>query len=150
MPALESLRLHCKTLRLATIPQVVEETISLAQREDWALDAFLLHLLEQEVAGRKRRRIERLLKQAHLPVGKTLGTFKQKRLPLRLRRQIAQLQGGDFINRADNILLFGLPGTGKNPSGSRISLPMGASRLPAAVHPDLQTGWGLAAGQTRL
>ena len=31
MPALESLRLHCKTLRLATIPQVVEETISLAQ-----------------------------------------------------------------------------------------------------------------------
>ena len=63
MPALESLRLHCKTLRLATIPQVVEETISLAQREDWALDAFLLHLLEQEVAGRKRRRIERLLKR---------------------------------------------------------------------------------------
>ena len=113
MAALESLRLHCKTLRLATIPQVVEETISLAQREDWALDAFLLHLLEQEVAGRKRRRIERLLKRAHLPVGKTLGTLEQKRLPLRLRRQIAQLQGGDFINRADNILLFGLPGTGK-------------------------------------
>ena len=135
MEALESLRLHCKTLRLATIPQVVEETNTLSQREDWALDAFLLHLLEQEVAGRKRRRIERLLKQSHLPAGNTLSTFEQKRMLLRIRRQIPQLQGGDFISRADNILLFGLPGTEKTRLAAGLAYEWVQSEYPVLFTP---------------
>jgi len=39
--------------------------------------------------------------------------FDQKRLPLRLRRQIPGLAQGDFINHSENILIFGQPGTGK-------------------------------------
>ena len=34
-------------------------------------------------------------------------------MPLRIRRQIPQLCEGAFIDRADNILIFGMPGTGK-------------------------------------
>ncbi len=113
MSTLETVRFYCKTLRLPTLAQVVEESLSLAQRENWALDTFLLHLFEQEMTGRHQRRIERLLLQAHLPAGKTLATFDQNRLPLRLRRQIASLQSGEFIAHAQNVLLFGLPGTGK-------------------------------------
>jgi len=37
----------------------------------------------------------------------------QPYLPLRLRRQLPHLCEGDFIDRAENILIFGLPGTGK-------------------------------------
>ena len=92
---------------------VVEDALSTARREDWSLETFLHHLLEQEMAGRRERRITRLTKAAHFPPGKTLQTFKQKRLPLRIRRQIPQLCAGEFIDRADNILVFGLPGTGK-------------------------------------
>lgn len=113
MAANESIYLYCKTLGLPSIAQVAAETISLAQQEDWPLETFLLHLLEQEVNGRQHRRIERLLKQSRLPAGKTLSTFDQRRLPLRIRRQIPALCQGSFINRAENILLFGLPGTGK-------------------------------------
>jgi DNA replication protein DnaC len=111
--ALDAIHTYCKALRLPTVSQVVEDAVSLAQREDWSPETFLHHLLEQEMAGRRERRITRLTKAAHLPPGKTLQTFDQKLLPLRIRRQITQLCEGEFIDRAENILIFGLPGTGK-------------------------------------
>jgi DNA replication protein DnaC len=109
----EAIRTYCRTLRLPTVANVVEDTVVTAQREDWSLETFLQHLLEQEMTGRGERRIMRLMKAAHLPPGKTLETFDQRRLPLRIRRQIPQLGEGTFIDRADNILIFGMPGTGK-------------------------------------
>jgi DNA replication protein DnaC len=110
---LDAIRTYCKALRLPTIAGTVEDTLLSAQHEDWPLEVFLQHVLEQELEGRRERRITRLLKAAHLPPGKTLETFDQQRLPLRVRRQVPQLCGGDFIARAENILIFGLPGTGK-------------------------------------
>ena len=109
----ETIRAHAKALRLPTIAEVAEDTVSIAQREDWPLEAFLEHVLTQEMIGRRERRITRLTKAAHLPPGKTLQVFDHSRLPLRLRRQLPQLCEGDFIDRAENILIFGLPGTGK-------------------------------------
>jgi len=111
--SVEVLRQYCRTLSMTTAAQVVDQALDLARREEWPLEAFLHHLLTQELAGRRARRIARLTKEAHLPVGKTLSTFDQKRLPLRVRRQLPQLCRGELIDRADNLLLFGLPGTGK-------------------------------------
>ena len=62
------------------------------------------------MSGRRQRRILRLTKAAHLPPGKTLETFDKQRLPLRIRRLLSQLCQGEFIDRAENILVFGLPG----------------------------------------
>ena len=109
----ETIRLHCKALRLPTISEVFGQTIALAERESWSLETFLLQLLEQEIAGRQERRIQRLLSEARLPDGKTLAGFDQARLPLRIRRMIPELASGSFISRAENLLCFGLPGTGK-------------------------------------
>ncbi len=111
--AIDAINTYCKALRLPTMAQVVDDALVTAQREDWSLETFLHHLLEQEMAGRRERRITRLTKAAHFPPGKTLETFDQNRLPLRIRRQIRQLCEGKFIERAENILVFGLPGTGK-------------------------------------
>ena len=113
MTQYESLRLHCKALRLPTIREVVGDTIARAERESWSFEEFLLHLLEQELEGRRRRRIERLQKASHLPPGKTLAQLDENRLPLRVRRMLPRLQQGEFVDRAENILFFGLPGTGK-------------------------------------
>ena len=113
MSTAETIRLHCKALRLPTISALFEQSQHQAQQEGWTMDTWLLNLLEQELADRQQRRIQRLTKQAQLPVGKTLATFDQDHLPLRLRQQMAQLQHGDLLSRADNLLLFGLPGTGK-------------------------------------
>jgi DNA replication protein DnaC len=111
--SLEALAGPCKLLRLSTMAEIIPEALTLAGQQDWSLESFLLYLLEQELAGRQQRRIERLLQQAHLPIGKTLAHFDQNRLPLRLRRQLPGLVQADFINQADNILIFGQPGTGK-------------------------------------
>jgi DNA replication protein DnaC len=111
--ALDVIHTYCKALRLPTLSQVVEDALATAQREEWSLEMFLYHLLEQEMSGRRERRITRLINAAHLPPGKTLESFDQKRLPLRIRRQIPHLCAGEFIDRTENILVFGLPGTGK-------------------------------------
>ncbi len=102
MAQIETIQQHFRTLRMPTAVQVVEETIASAQQENWSLEAFLADLLEQEMEGRRLRRIERLKKAAHLPVEKTLASFDQERLPLRLRRLLPQLCTGEFVDRAEN------------------------------------------------
>jgi len=113
MTPLEAIDQHCKQLRLSTIGRIMPEALTLAGQQDWSLENFLVYLLEEEINQRRQRRIERYLRQAHLPPGKTLEQFDQKRLPLRLRRQIPGLVQGEFITQGDNILIFGRPGTGK-------------------------------------
>jgi DNA replication protein DnaC len=113
MPPHEAIIHHCRLLRLPSLAETVPEALNLAQQQDWSLENFLVYLLEQELLGRRQRRIERLLRAAHLPPDKTFDRFEQTRLPLRLRRQLPELVQGDFINQADNILIFGQPGTGK-------------------------------------
>jgi len=113
MTRLETLQQHFRTLRMPTAYQIVEETIATAQKENWSLETFLGELLEQEMEGRHLRRIERLKKAAHLPVEKTLATFDQSRLPLEIQRLLPQLCTGEFVDRTENLLIFGLPGRGK-------------------------------------
>ena len=112
-PSIDVLRQHCKALSLSTAVQIVGDALDIARREDWPLETFLHYLLEQELAGKRQRRIERLTRQSHLPEAKTLSAFDLKRLPLRVRRMLPQLCRGELIDRAENILIFGLPGTGK-------------------------------------
>ena len=113
MIQLEIIQQHFRTLRMPTSVQIVAETLAVAQKENWSLETFLGEILEQEMEGRRQRRIERLKKAAYLPVEKTLTTFAQERLPLRVRRLLPQLCTGDFVDRAENLLVFGLPGRGK-------------------------------------
>lgn len=113
MNALEAIDQHCKQLRLSALAQTIPEALELATKEAWSLESFLVYLLEQEVTQRQQRRIQRLLRQARLPAHKTLDHFDQARLPLQVRRQIPWLVQGEFIPQAENILIFGQPGTGK-------------------------------------
>lgn len=113
MTPLEAINDHCKQLRLSVVAQALPEALALASQEEWSLESFLVYLLEQEVSQRQQRRIQRLLRQARLPANKTLALFDQARLPLRVRRQIPWLVQGEFIHQAENVLIFGQPGTGK-------------------------------------
>jgi DNA replication protein DnaC len=113
MSQLETLQLRLRSLNLSTAAQVCSELVVQAQQANWSLEAFACELLDQELEGRRQRRIQRLLKAAHLPAGKTLATFELKRLPLRLQRLLPVLCEGDFVDHAENLLLFGLPGRGK-------------------------------------
>jgi DNA replication protein DnaC len=49
-----------------------------------------------------------------LPPGKTLDTLDDTRLPRPLLQQLRELARGEFLDRATNVLAFGLPGVGKS------------------------------------
>jgi DNA replication protein DnaC len=113
MSSLEALQQQCRTLHLTTVAHQLAPTLTLAQQQVWSLESFLSHLLEQELTERQHRRVARLLHEAQLPAGKTFASFDLSRLPLRLQRQLPWLMQGEVVRQAENLLLFGLPGTGK-------------------------------------
>lgn len=109
----ELLRLQCRTLRLPTMALVLTETLAKAEAEGWATVDLLRYLFEQEIIGRHERRIARILKRSQLPTGKTWSQFDPSRLSRRVQKQVERLLTGQFVTQSENVLLFGLPGTGK-------------------------------------
>jgi DNA replication protein DnaC len=79
---------------------------------DEALDV-LRETLEAEYGERRIRRCDRLLRASRLPSGKTFDTLDDKRLPKGVAPRLHELATGEFLERAVNVLGFGLPGTGK-------------------------------------
>jgi len=113
MPVLEALLLLLRVLKLPTVARHAQEVAAKAEAEGWTFLQYLRHLVELEVAERRRRRIERNLHDSELPGEKTLATLDRKRLPTTAARSLATLCEGAFVERGDNVLLFGLPGRGK-------------------------------------
>jgi len=66
-----------------------------------------------EISGRETRKRQRLLKASRLPREKTLENFERGRLKRNVERQFAELLDGEFLRRAENVLVFGSPGGGK-------------------------------------
>jgi DNA replication protein DnaC len=111
--SIESLRMLLRALKLPSFARYAEEIATKAEREGWSFGRYLHHLAEMEVEERKRRRIERYLKSSELPREKTLATLNRSRLPAKVQKMLPTLCDGDFVERGDNVLCFGLPGRGK-------------------------------------
>ncbi len=102
-----------KELRLPAFTSNASTFAGLATNEGWPYDRYLLELSELEVAERKRRKIERLMRESRLPRGKTVESFDKHRLKLNVAKKWDLLQSGDFLKRTENVLAFGNPGSGK-------------------------------------
>jgi DNA replication protein DnaC len=109
----EALTMLLRVLKLPTVARHAEEVAQKAEREGWSFGHYLRHLVELEVEERRRRRLERYLRDSDLPGEKTLATLDRKRLPATVAKQLPTLCEGGFVDRGDNVLLFGLPGRGK-------------------------------------
>lgn len=70
---------------------------------------LVLEVFELEGDDRKERRIDRLRRASHLPAGKVLETLDQTRFPRPLAQRLRDLARGEFLDRAVNVLAFGLP-----------------------------------------
>lgn len=109
----QTLAMLLRALKLPTIAAHQETQAQKAEAEGWGVTRYLRHLVELELAERKSRRIERLLKASALPKEKTLSALKLEKVPTKVRRQLPALCDGGFVERAENVLAFGLPGRGK-------------------------------------
>jgi len=108
-----SLGMYLKRLKLPSFAADHEALARTADEQGWSFARYLTELCEREVADRRERRIERLLRQSRLPLEKTRETLVESRLSPTVRRQLATLSEGAFLKRAENVLAFGLPGRGK-------------------------------------
>lgn len=75
---------------------------------------YLTLLVQGEMERRYHQRIERLLKRAKLPRDKRLIDFDTTRVAGISPSLISRLAEGEFIDRCENILIFGNPGSGKS------------------------------------
>jgi DNA replication protein DnaC len=104
---------YLKELHLATIRERFEHAARQAAQESLGYDSYLLDLVEKECEARRHRRIERLLRESNLPLEKTLDTFDLSRLSPKVVQQVNLLRQGFFLDKQENVLAFGNPGTGK-------------------------------------
>ncbi len=75
---------------------------------------LVLEALEMEAEARQQRKIARLRRAAQLPPDKTFAAIEAGTLPTPLMRKLHELARGEFLERAENALAFGLPGVGKS------------------------------------
>ena len=102
-----------KQLHMPTIRRSYEEVAGQARAESWSYEQYLLELLKFECEIRRQNRIARNLRSSKLPPSKTFDNFDKKRLPTKVATHLNVLDNGSFLNRAENILAFGNPGSGK-------------------------------------
>src|ERR1700756_190972 len=105
---------NLKELHLPAIRGCFEETARRAEKETLSYERYLLELAQQECEERRRKRIGKLLQESGLPLEKSLANFDGKRLPVKVSRQMKVLLEGGFLDRKENLLIFGNPGAGKS------------------------------------
>jgi DNA replication protein DnaC len=116
----EKIRQLLIELRLKGMQTVLGPELDAAEKKGTAIQKVLYRLLCEELAYRQQRSMHYRLNHAKIPFDWTLKTFPFDKQPGVKKSQMMTLAGLDFIERAENIVFIGKPGTGK--SGLAIGL----------------------------
>lgn len=116
-----SLPLMLKQLKLATMVQQWDALGQKAVKEQWSPQQYLSELCHIELATREDKRLQRLLKDAKLPISKNLGSFDFSLVEGVNKPLVAQfIDQTGWLKLGANILLFGASGLGKTHIASSI------------------------------
>jgi len=109
----ERIRAQLKRLALPTMAQQFEDAAAKAAKSEQSYTAFLGGLADAEIAAKLDRSVGIRLSKAGLPAIRTLEEFDfsfQPGLPAARIRELAAL---GFVDRKENLVFVGRPGTGK-------------------------------------
>jgi DNA replication protein DnaC len=112
-PSTLLLRHHLKVLKLPTMLRDYAGVAAACGQERIDYAGFLLRLAERELLERERKATERRIKEASFPVIKTIDTFDFVARPSLNETLVRELLRGEYLDKKENILLVGNPGTGK-------------------------------------
>jgi len=107
-------------LRLKGMDNALDRELERAEKEGTSVSELIYRLLMEEQAYRQERSLHNRINQAKIPWDWTLKTFPFDKQPGVSKAQIQELAGLSFLERAENIVFIGDPGTGK--SGLAIGL----------------------------
>jgi len=102
-----------KELHLPTVRACYEQQADQARQENITYEYYLAEVMEREREVRSHNRIQRMLQESKLPLEKNLDNFEMDRLSSKLKTQLKALTDSSFVERSENILAFGNPGSGK-------------------------------------
>jgi len=100
-------------LKLDYLSDQLDAVCEQAAHDDLDYKNFLSRALSIEWQGRHQRGIETRLRLARFPWLKTLEQFDFDFQPSLDRRQVRELAGLSFVERAHNVVILGPPGVGK-------------------------------------
>lgn len=110
----QSVLIKClKDLHLPAIRSCFEEEANRARNESQTYERYLLQLAELECEARQQNRIKKFLRESKLPLEKNMDAFERSRLPKKVAAHVNAILEGSFLDRAENVLAFGNPGSGK-------------------------------------
>ena len=104
-------------LRLKGIAQTLDQELDMADKKGTSVSEVIYRLLMEEHKYRQERSLEYRIKSAKMPLDWTLKTFPFEKQPGVRKHQIQSLAELSFIERAENIVFIGNPGTGKTGLG---------------------------------
>src|SRR3984957_1403786 len=110
----ESLRSALKQLRLSGLLESLEVRLHEAHSHGLNHAEFLELILQDELAVRADRQVQRRLKAALFRERKTLDEFDWSFNPSIKKKQIYDLATGRFIREGKDALFLGPPGVGKS------------------------------------
>lgn len=103
----------CESLKLNSVPSHWSSFAEQCIAQDKSYGEFLLSLLKCEQQQRDERTRNLLSRMAGFPVHKELNTFDFKFATSVPKQQIQELSALTFIERNENVVLFGPSGVGK-------------------------------------
>jgi DNA replication protein DnaC len=104
-------------LRLKGIAQTLDQELNMADKKGTSVSEVIYRLLMEEHKYRQERSLEYRIKSAKMPLDWTLKTFPFEKQPGVQKHRIQSLAELSFIERAENIVFIGNPGTGKTGLG---------------------------------
>ncbi len=103
----------CKSLSLPGVADACSSMSEAAARQRLTHTGFLAEILTYECEQRDDRRRTRRVKEAKFPRPKRLDDYDLSQVPQLPPATLAQLAGGDWINKGEPVVLLGDSGTGK-------------------------------------
>ncbi len=109
----DNLEALLRSLNLKSFVRNYKEFAEKSHKQKLTHIAYLHELVRVESAERQTRKVERLINEAKLPKGKTLDEFDLSKQPTLSPGRLKELSQGDFLDLCENLLIFGIPGSGK-------------------------------------
>jgi len=104
-------------LRLKGIAQTLDQELDMADKKGTSVSEVIFRLLMEEHKYRQERSLDYRIKSAKMPLDWTLKTFPFEKQPGVRKHQIQSLAQLSFVEKAQNIVFIGNPGTGKTGLG---------------------------------
>jgi DNA replication protein DnaC len=128
------LEYYLKKLKLPTMLREYAGVAVVCRNDRSDFPVYLLRLAEREILDREKRATERRIKEANFPVIKTIDTYEFSAQPSINEALVRELLRGEYLDKRENVLLIGNPGTGKTHLASALAFSACAQGRKVRFH----------------